>query len=176
MLNTKYKWQSWTFYASYQYIRQQNPSDTYMNGFETIGYFNVPGTLAGFNVPGTLSITGFTTQWAVNNAYNIPTVSERHLGRRQVSVPAEWMHGWGALDLTGAYYWLGQNDYNFSVNSQRRDRPGRLHHTPSPAASSRTGRRSRSRASTAASAPARRTSSRSWPIGVRSSASTSTPA
>ena len=52
MLNTKYKWQAWTFYASYQYIRQQNPSDSYPNGFETIGYFNVPGTLPGFNVKG----------------------------------------------------------------------------------------------------------------------------
>ena len=26
------------------------------------------------------------------------------------------MHGWGSADLTGAYYWLGQNDYNYSVN------------------------------------------------------------
>ena len=55
MLNTKYKWQAWTFYASYQYIRQQNPSDDYLNGFETIGYFNVPGTIPGFNVPGTIA-------------------------------------------------------------------------------------------------------------------------
>ncbi len=52
MLNTKYKWEAWTFYASYEYIRQQNPSDYYPNGFETIGYFNVPGTIPGFNVPG----------------------------------------------------------------------------------------------------------------------------
>ena len=25
------------------------------------------------------------------------------------------MHGWGSADLTGAYYWLGQNNYNYSV-------------------------------------------------------------
>jgi len=28
------------------------------------------------------------------------------------------MHGWGALDLICAYYWLGQNNYNYSVNAQ----------------------------------------------------------
>jgi predicted porin len=110
MLNAKYKWQAWTFYASYQYIRQQNPSDSYPNGFETIGYFNVPGTVPGFNVPGTFANKNLPTQWAINNNYNIP---------RQASVL--WVGAKYAvnsqLDVTGAFYWLGQNDYNFSVNS-----------------------------------------------------------
>jgi len=118
MLNTKYKWQAWTFYASYQYIRQQNPSDSYMNGFETIGYFNVPGTIPGFNVPGSLaSKLKLTTQWAVNNNYNIPRQANVFWVGAKYSVPDDWMHGWGSADLIGAYYWLGQNDYNFSVNT-----------------------------------------------------------
>lgn len=118
MVNTKYKWQAWTFYASYQYIRQQNPSDYYGNGFETIGYFNIPGTIPGFNVPGsTANKAKLTTQWYVNNAYNIPRVANVFWVGAKYAVPKDWMHGWGTADLIGAYYWLGQNDYNFSVST-----------------------------------------------------------
>ena len=39
---------------------------------------------AGFNVPGTFANKACPTQWAVNNAYNIPEGRERLLGRRQV--------------------------------------------------------------------------------------------
>ena len=115
MLNTKYKWEAWTFYASYQYFRQQNPSDYYQNGFESIGYFNVPGTIPGFNVPGTFANKKLPTQWAINNAYNIPRVANVFWVGAKYSVPPDWMHGWGSADLTGAYYWLGQNNYNFAV-------------------------------------------------------------
>ena len=115
MVNTKYKWQAWTFYASYQYIRQQNPSDYYGNGFETIGYFNVPGTIPGFNVKGTYANSILPTQWYVNNAYNIPRVANVFWVGAKYAVPNDWMHGWGSADLTAAYYWLGQNNYNFSV-------------------------------------------------------------
>ena len=111
MLNTKYKWQAWTFYASYQYIRQQNPSDAYPNGFETIGYFNVPGTLAGFNVPGTFANKNLPTQWAVNNNYNIPRVANVFWVGAKYAVNSQ-------LDVTGAFYYLTQNDYNYSVNSR----------------------------------------------------------
>jgi predicted porin len=111
MLNTKYKWQAWTFYASYQYLRQQNPSDYYGNGFETIGYFNVPGTIPGFNVPGSLATKAkLTTQWYVNNNYNIPRVANIFWVGAKYAVNSQ-------LDLIGAFYYLGQNDYNFSVNS-----------------------------------------------------------
>ncbi len=162
MVNTKYKWQAWTFYASYQYFRQQNPSDAYPNGFETIGYFNVPGTIPGFNVPGSAaSKLKLTTQWAVNNNYNIPRVANVFWVGAKYSVPDDWMHGWGSADLTGAFYCLGQNDYNYSVSttSRRRHHARGLHQRPSQAVSSRTDRPSPSRASAAASAPARPTSS-----------------
>ena len=88
MLNTKYKWQAWTFYGSYQYIRQQNPSDAYQNGFETVGYFSVPGTIPGFNVPGTFANKHLPTQWAVNNAYNVPRVANVFwVGQNMRSIP-----------------------------------------------------------------------------------------
>ena len=133
MLNTKYKWQAWTFYASYEYIRQQNPSDYYGNGFETVGYFNVPGTIPGFNVPGsTANKAKLTTQWYVNNSYNIPRVANVFWVGAKYSVPSDWMHGWGSADLIGAYYWLGQNDYNFSVSTSAATfgitTPGLHHH------------------------------------------------
>ncbi len=115
MLNTKYTWEAWTFYASYEYIRQQNPSDSYPNGFETIGRYNVPGTVYQFNVPGTFANKTLPTQWEINNAYNIPRVANVFWVGAKYSIPADWMHGWGSADLTGAYYWLGQNNYNFSV-------------------------------------------------------------
>ncbi len=52
-LVAKYKWQQWTLYGGYLYIRQQNPSDNYPNGFETIGYYNVPGQVPALaTVPG----------------------------------------------------------------------------------------------------------------------------
>jgi predicted porin len=120
MFNAKYKWQAWTFFGSYLYIRQQNPSNSYMNGFETIGYYNVPGTIPGFNVPGSLaSKLGLTTQWAVNNNYNIPRVANVFWIGAKYALPNEWMHGWGSADVTGAFYWLGQNDYNYSVSTAK---------------------------------------------------------
>ncbi len=55
------------------------------------------------------------TQWEINNAYNIPRVANVFWVGAKYSIPSDWMHGWGSADLTGAYYCLGQNDYNFSV-------------------------------------------------------------
>ena len=110
-LDAKYKWQQWTMYAGYLYVRQQNPSGSYRNGFETIGYYNVPGTLPGFNVPGTFANKNFPTQWVVNNAYNIPRRADVFWVGAKYAVNPQ-------LDLVGAYYWLGQNNYNFSVNSK----------------------------------------------------------
>ena len=102
---------SWTLYGGYTYLRQSNPSDNYPNGFETIGYYNVPGTIPQFNVPGTFANKNFPTQWAVNNAYNINRVAPYWwIGVKYAITPQ--------LDLIGAYYILSQNDYNFTVNSK----------------------------------------------------------
>ena len=110
-LDAKYKLNQWTLYGGYLYIRQQNPSGNYPNGFETIGYQNVPGTIPGFNIPGTLANKNFPTQWVINNAYNIPRVANTFwVGAKYAVTPQ--------LDVVGAFYYLGQNDYNFSVNSK----------------------------------------------------------
>ena len=68
----KYKWQAWTLFGGYEYIRQQNPSNTYPNGFETIGYYNVPGTVPS-TFPG--ASKNWPTQWITYNAYNTPRVA-----------------------------------------------------------------------------------------------------
>ncbi|RBP04153.1 hypothetical protein DFR50_14026 [Roseiarcus fermentans] len=111
MLNTKYKWQAWTFYASYEYIRQQNPSDSYPNGFETIGYFNVPGTIPATLKNATKYWPSSTAQWDVTNAYNVPRIANVVWFGAKYAVNSQ-------LDVAAAYYYLGQNNYNFSINSQ----------------------------------------------------------
>ena len=42
LLTAKYKWNAWTLFGGYEYIKQANPSDDYLNGFSTIGGWNVP--------------------------------------------------------------------------------------------------------------------------------------
>ncbi|HZZ62046.1 MAG TPA: hypothetical protein VFE63_12890 [Roseiarcus sp.] len=102
----KYKIQNWTLYGAYEYLRQQNPSDTYQNGFQTIGYFNVPGTIPS-TFPGASKL--WPTQWAIYNAYNIPRIANVFWVGAKYAVNSQ-------LDVVGAFYWLGQNDYNFSVS------------------------------------------------------------
>ena len=118
MLNSKYKWESWTFYASYEYLRQQNPSNSYPNGFETIGYFNVPGTIPNVIKGYSKFWPSASAGWDVINAYNVPRVANIFWVGAKYAVPKDWMHGWGDLDLSGAFYYLDQNNYNFSVNAQ----------------------------------------------------------
>src|SRR6202044_231984 len=44
LYTAKYKVQALTLYGGYGWIKQANPSDDYLNGFETIGGWNVPAT------------------------------------------------------------------------------------------------------------------------------------
>lgn len=105
----KYAWHEWTFYGSYEYLRQQNPSDTYYDGFKTIGYYNVPGT----DIAPNLKVTG--TNWITYNAYNIPRIANVFWTGVKYSVPPNpWF---SHVDLIAAFYWLGQNNYNFAVAS-----------------------------------------------------------
>ena len=110
-LDAKYKWRQWTFYDGLILWRQSNPSGNYQNGFETIGFYNVPATIPGYNIPGTLANRRFPTQWVVNNAYNINRmVNVWYTGIRYDITPQ--------FDVVGAFYILGQNNYNFTVNSR----------------------------------------------------------
>ncbi len=110
LLAAKYKWQAWTFFGGYDYYKQANPSDDYLDGFKTIGGWNVPATIPGLP-------KGFTTQWTNYNAYNYNRIANTFWTGVKYSVPNDWMRGWGALDVTGAFYYLEQNNYNFSYNS-----------------------------------------------------------
>ena len=118
MLNTKYKWQAWTFYGSYEYIRQQNQATPHER-VPNDRVFQCAGNHSGFNLPGTFANKKLPTQWAVNNNYNIPRQANVFWVGAKYSVPDDWMHGWGSADLIGAYYWLGQNDYNYSVSTAK---------------------------------------------------------
>ena len=60
MLLSKYKWGPVTLSGGYEWWRQANPSDTYPNGFETIGGYSVPGTITSTN--GVVAKL-FPTQW-----------------------------------------------------------------------------------------------------------------
>ena len=109
MLAAKYKWHQLTLFGGYSYLRQSNPSDSYPNGFQTIGYYNVPGTIPLSNVPGTFAAKNFPTQWAVNNAYNINRVAPYWwIGARYDITPQ--------LDIVGAFYILNQNNYNYTIS------------------------------------------------------------
>ena len=111
LVAAKYKWQQWTAYGGYSYLRQSNPSGSYPNGFETIGYYNVPGTIPGSNIPGTFANKTWPTQWISYNSYNINRVAPYWwIGLKYAVTPQ--------LDVTGAFYILNQNNYNFTVNSK----------------------------------------------------------
>ncbi len=114
MAVAKYKWQDWTVFGGYQHFLQTNPSGYYPDGFETIGFQNVPFTYPLFNI----AKAPFSTQWVVNNAYNVPRDANVFWIGAKYSVPADWMHGWGALDVTGAFYILGQNNYNYAFSTK----------------------------------------------------------
>ena len=45
LFTAKYKWQAWTVYGGYAWLKQADPSDTFPNGFRTIGGWNVPATI-----------------------------------------------------------------------------------------------------------------------------------
>jgi predicted porin len=104
MLLAKYKQGPLTISGGYAWIRQANPSDTFQNGFETAGGYNVPATIPA-NLPGAKA---FPTQWVTTNAYNI----NRHapfffFGAKYAVTPQ--------LDVAGAFYYLSQNNYNSST-------------------------------------------------------------
>jgi predicted porin len=105
LLAAKYIWGPVTLYSGWGYIRQMNPSNDYLNGFSTIGGWNVPAT-----IPSTFpdAKTLWPTAWTTYNAYNIQRVA-----------PYVWIGGKYAitpqLDVVGAFYYLQQNNYNSST-------------------------------------------------------------
>ena len=66
------KWQALTVYGGYAWIRQENPSDDYLNGLTTIGGWNVPAT-----IPSTFPNAKkfWPTQWTNYTNYNVPRIA-----------------------------------------------------------------------------------------------------
>jgi predicted porin len=96
MATAKYKVQALTVYGGYAWIRQANPSDQYLNGFTTIGGWNVPATITGNKL--------FPTQWTNYTNYNVPRIAPFFwVGAKYAITPQ--------IDVTGAFYWLQQADY-----------------------------------------------------------------
>jgi predicted porin len=90
-----------TISGGYAWWQQANPSDDYLNGFKTIGGWNVPATIPGLP-------KGVTTQWTTYNAYNNDRyVSVIFFGAKYAVNPQ--------LDVIGAFYDLIQNNYNSST-------------------------------------------------------------
>ncbi len=93
-----------TISGGYGWWRQANPSDDYLNGFKTIGGWNVPATIPS-TFPNAKKL--WPTQWTTFNAYNNNRfVSVFFIGAKY-AINTQ-------LDVIGAFYYLDQNDYNTS--------------------------------------------------------------
>jgi hypothetical protein len=94
-----YKWDRFKFYGGYIYARLSNPSDDYMYGFRT--------TYPEISVPyGAVTFNNYNFAKTLNTVWT----------GVKYTVPDEWLHGWGSLDLATAFYYQTQNNFNFSVN------------------------------------------------------------
>ena len=90
MILGKYKWNQFTLFGGFEYIRYSNPTDAYPNGFKSIGGFPVlPGAVTSnnYNIPLNFDILWTGVKYAINDR----------------------------LDVTGAYYLYIQN--NFEPNA-----------------------------------------------------------
>ena len=118
-LMASYKWDRWRFYGGYIYANLSNPSDAYADGFETIasGIFVPQGAVTSTAYPlsnGNLSAPSY----AFNKVLQTVWTGVRY------SVPDEWIHGWGSLDLAAGFYYQWQNNFNFTWNT------GQIHGVP----------------------------------------------
>ncbi len=100
LFSAKYKVQALTVFGGYGWYKQANPSDEFLNGFETIGGWNVPGTITGNKL--------FPTAWTNFTNYTVPRIAPYFwVGAKYAITPY--------LDVTGAYYYEQQSDYNTSA-------------------------------------------------------------
>jgi predicted porin len=95
----KYKFAQFplTISGGWEYIKQANPSDTFSDGFKTIGGYNVPGNIVGNK--------NFPTVWITTNAYNNNRIANVFFFGGKYAVTPQ-------IDVAAAYYYLGQNNYN----------------------------------------------------------------
>jgi predicted porin len=102
LFTAKYKWNAWTVYGGYAWLKQADPSNTFPDGFRTIGGWNVPGTIPS-TFPGASKF--FPTQWISYTTYAIPRIAPYWwIGAKYAVTPQ--------LDVTGAFYYLDQTNYS----------------------------------------------------------------
>ena len=93
MLTAKYKVQALTVYGGYAWLKQADPSDDFLNGFQTIGGWNVPATIPS-TIPGASKL--FPTQWTNFTNFDIPRIAPYFwVGAKYAITPQ--------LDVTGAF-------------------------------------------------------------------------
>ncbi len=102
LFTAKYKWQAWTVYGGYSWLRQEDPSDTFPDGFRSIGGWNVPATIPS-TFPGASKF--WPTQWISYTTYAIPRIAPYFWVGAKYAINPQ-------LDVIGAFYYLQQSDYN----------------------------------------------------------------
>jgi predicted porin len=104
-LLAKYRWEAWTISGGLLWWQQGNPSDDYLNGFGTLGGYSVPATIVTSNKA---VAKLFPTAWTNTTAYNaMRVVNVPFIGAKYAINPQ--------LDVSGAFYWETQNNYNSSA-------------------------------------------------------------
>jgi predicted porin len=98
---TKYKVQSLTMFGGYGWYKQANPSDDYLNGFESIGGWNVPATLFAKG-----KVVG--TAWTNYTNYTVNRIAPYFWVGAKYAINSQ-------IDVTGAYYYQQQTDFNTSA-------------------------------------------------------------
>ena len=105
MLLAKYKWGPVTVSGGWMWWQQANPSDDFLNGFETLGGYSVPATIVTTNKA---IAKLFPTAWTNYTAYNKLRVVNVPFVGAKYSINSQ-------LDVTGAFYYEAQNNYNSSA-------------------------------------------------------------
>jgi predicted porin len=105
LFTAKYKVQALTVYGGYGWIKQANPSDDYLNGFTTIGGWDVPATIQSTN-PAIKKL--FPTAWTNFTNYNVNRIAPYFWLGAKYAINSQ-------IDVTGAYYYQGQTDFNTSA-------------------------------------------------------------
>src|SRR5580693_2750923 len=104
-LLAKYKWGPVTLSGGWMWWQQANPSDDFLNGFGSLGGYSVPATIVTSNKA---LAKLFPTAWTSFTTYNkirvvnVPFVGAKYAINSQ-------------LDVTGAFYYENQNNFNSST-------------------------------------------------------------
>lgn len=104
-LLAKYRWGPVTLSGGWMWWRQANPSDDDLNGFGTLGGYSVPATIVTSNKA---IAKLFPTAWTNTTAYNRMRVVNAPFVGAKYTVNAQ-------LDVSGAFYYEAQNNYNSST-------------------------------------------------------------